>query len=178
MAQNSWVFVPDPDVQRVDDINREFVRGNRVGLTFGSGLGDLSQVEDKEEFAARYQALYQKRANASLSSKQAASFGRMFRNLYWDVAINDIVVYSSPVDSLLHIGIVKSKAYANGNSTEQIKHAVDVEWVAHYMRARFLPEILKKIPRQLAISRMTDSNPFLIELKALLRQDGKITAGE
>lgn len=171
MAANAWMIIPEnTEERRVNAIHREFYDGKRVGLTFGRTTGDLTNVQEPADFSQRYAKTLKKKPSA----KNLVNFGRIFHNLYCDMAVGDLVVL--PSQGQLYVGVITSGAYCIADEMMKTCHARDVKWIALYMRQRFSEQSLKSYPQQLAISLLEDGNRFLLDLKQQLRVDKRLPA--
>ena len=115
-----------------------FLKKRRLGLG-PSRVGDLHNCSDREAIKARFREAYPESTNTAVGG----GAGQLFRFLY-EAKRDDIVVYPSKKDRLLHIGIITSTYQYDLTEGESFPHQRKVRWVAALERTKLSEGFLKE----------------------------------
>lgn len=150
---------------RFSEADALFLRKNVVALGWDQ-MGDLAAIgSNRELFKAKYLDVYP-------DSKPGAvplNAGQLFRFIH-EMKPDDVVVYPSKRDRLIHIGIVQGEYKHNPNLDPRFPHARSVRWVKAVPRTSFTQGALYEIGSAMSLFQIkTYVDEFLAALAGDIR---------
>lgn len=125
---------------KTGDTDKLFLTNNLVALGWVK-MGDLSSINaNRESFMAKLKEVYPDKKARAIS----IDTGQLYRFVH-EMKKDDLVVYPSKIDKLIHVGRVTGEYRYNTEKEPGYPHQRSVEWLNSYLRTHFTQGALYEI---------------------------------
>lgn len=125
---------------KTGDTDKLFLTNNLVALGWVK-MGDLSSINaNRESFMAKLKEVYPDKKARAIS----IDTGQLYRFVH-EMKKDDLVVYPSKIDKLIHVGRVTGEYRCNTEKEPGYPHQRSVEWLNSYLRTHFTQGALYEI---------------------------------